>query len=349
MLNVEQILRTAEEAGASDVHISVGISPMMRVGGRLIAMEFPKLLPADTLDILVNTMTEAQRELFEERGECDISFFASEGVRCRLSAYKHRGTVALAFRLVGNKKMPFEGLGIPDSVFDLYRLRQGLVLAAGSSGSGKTATLAAIIDKINSNREAHIITLEAPVEYVHRHKMSVVNQREIGIDSGSYANALRAALREDSDVILIDEMNDLETVSMALTAAETGHLVLAALNTVGAVDTVERLINIFPVHQQRQVRLRLANVLETVFSQQLLPASGFGGRVAAFEVMHANHTVRSLIREDKAQQLTSVMQNGRKQGMITMDEAILRLFHEGRIDKETADSYVQGSGTIEIK
>ena len=234
MPTIEEILRAAKEAGASDVHLTVGIPPKMRVNGNLITMDYPKMLPADTLEVLVNIMTEVQRERFEERGEYDMSFSIPNCGRYRVNAYKQRGSVALAFRLVGTVVPSPEELGVPESVVDLYQRKRGLVLVTGPTGSGKSTTLAAIIDKINNNRDAHVITLEDPIEYLHQHKMSMVNQREIGIDSNNYANALRAALREDPDVILVGEMRDFETISVAITAAETGHLVLSTLHTIGA-------------------------------------------------------------------------------------------------------------------
>ena len=214
-------------------------------------------------------------------------------------------------------------------------------MVTGPTGSGKSTTLAAIIDKINNNRESHVITLEDPIEYLHQHKLSMVNQREIGLDSQSYANALRAALREDPDVILVGEMRDFETISVAITAAETGHLVLSTLHTIGAASTVDRVIDVFPPHQQQQVRVQLANVLEAVVSQQLIPKADESGRVAAFEVLHANHAVRNLIREGKTHQLMSVMQTNRKLGMISMDEAIVQLYRDGRISKEMAVQFAQ--------
>lgn len=349
MPTIEEILRIAKEAGASDVHLTVGIPPKMRVNGKLVTMDYPKMLPGDTLDVLISIMTAQQRELFEERGEYDMSFSIPNLARFRVNAYKQRGSVALAFRLVGTKIPSPEELGLPDSVIDLYQRKRGLVLVTGPTGSGKSTTLAAIIDKINSNREAHVITLEDPIEYLHQHKLSMVNQREIGLDSDNYSNALRAALREDPDVILVGEMRDFDTISIAITAAETGHLVLSTLHTPGAASTVDRIIDVFPPHQQQQVRVQLANVLEAVISQQLIPTADGMGRVAAFEVMHANHAVRNLIREGKVHQLASVMQTSRKLGMITMDEAISQLFYAGWIDKNMAIQFAQDPESMENK
>ncbi len=341
MPNIEDILRVAKDAGASDVHLTVGIPPKMRVYGSLITMDYPKLLPADTLDILISIMTETQRQRFEERGEYDMSFSLPNVGRYRLNAFKQRGSIAMAFRLVGTEIPSPEALGIPKSIVDLYQRKRGLVLVTGPTGSGKSTTLAAVIDKINTCRDAHIITLEDPIEYLHQHKLSMVNQREIGLDSDNYANALRAALREDPDVILIGEMRDFETISVAITAAETGHLVLSTLHTIGAASTVDRVIDVFPPHQQQQIRVQLANVLEAVISQQLIMTADGNGRVAAFEVMHANHAIRNLIREGKSHQIPSIIQTNRKIGMITMDDAIFQLYVDGRIDRDMAIQFAQ--------
>lgn len=349
MATIEEMLTIAKEAGASDVHITVGIPPKMRVNGKLITMDFQRLLPSDTVQLALEIMNEQQREQFEERGEHDMSFSIPNLGRYRVNAYKQRGSVAIALRLVGTQVPSPESLGVPSSVVDLYQRKRGLVLVTGPTGSGKSTTLAAIIDKVNNNRECHVITLEDPIEYLHQHKMSMVNQREIGLDSQSYANALRAALREDPDVILVGEMRDFETISVAITAAETGHLVLSTLHTIGAASTVDRVIDVFPPHQQQQIRVQLANVLEAVISQQLIPRTDGKGRVAAFEVLHANHAVRNLIREGKSHQLMSVMQTNRKAGMIAMDEAIMQLFYDGKIDREMAIQFAQDPEGMEHK
>lgn len=349
MPNIEDILKVAKDAGASDVHLTVGIPPKMRVYGNLITMDYPKLLPADTLDILISIMTETQRERFEERGEYDMSFSLPNVGRYRLNAFKQRGSIAMAFRLVGTEIPSPESLGIPKSIVDLYQRKRGLVLVTGPTGSGKSTTLAAVIDKINTCRDAHIITLEDPIEYLHQHKLSMVNQREIGLDSDNYSNALRAALREDPDVILIGEMRDFETISIAITAAETGHLVLSTLHTIGAASTVDRVIDVFPPHQQQQIRVQLANVLEAVISQQLIMTADGNGRVAAFEVMHANHAIRNLIREGKSHQIPSIIQTNRKIGMITMDDAIFQLYVDGRIDRDMAVQFAQDPDAMDAR
>ena len=349
MLSIEEVLRTAKEAGASDVHITVGIPPKMRVNGNLVTMNYPKMLPADTLEVIIEIMTESQREKFEDRGEYDMSFSIQNLGRYRVNAYKQRGSAAVAFRLVGTVVPSPEQLGVPESVIELSQRKRGLVLVTGPTGSGKSTTLAAVIDKINNTRDAHVITLEDPIEYLHQHKMSMVNQREIGLDSANYANALRAALREDPDVILVGEMRDFETISVAITAAETGHLVLSTLHTIGAASTVDRVIDVFPPHQQQQIRVQLSNVLEAVVSQQLIPTFDGKGRVAAFEVMHSNHAVRNLIREGKSHQLVSVMQTNRKLGMITMDEAIAQLYYDRKINREMAIQFAQDSDGMSLK
>lgn len=341
MPTIEEMLKIAKEAGASDVHLTVGVPPKMRVNGKLITMDYDRLLPPDTKALLDEIMNEQQKARFEEWGEYDMSFSIPNQGRYRANAYKQRGSVALALRLVGTQVPSAESLGLPPSVIDLYQRKRGLVLVTGPTGSGKSTTLAAIIDKINNNRECHVITLEDPIEYLHQHRRSMVNQREIGLDSQNYATALRAALREDPDVILVGEMRDFETISVAITAAETGHLVLSTLHTIGAASTVDRVIDVFPPHQQQQVRVQFANVLEAVVSQQLIPRADGSGRVAAFEVLHANHAVRNLIREAKSHQLMSIMQTNRKMGMIAMDEAIIQLYTAGTITKDMAIQFAQ--------
>ena len=349
MISLEEVLQVAKVAGASDVHLTVGLPPKMRVNGDLINMDFPKMLPPDTQAVADEIMNDKQKEIFAEKGEFDMSFSIRNLGRYRVNAYHQRGSVAMAFRLVGTQVPSPEALGIPESVVELSQRKRGLVLVTGPTGSGKSTTLAAIIDKINQTRDAHVITLEDPIEYLHQHQLSMVNQREIGIDSGNYANALRAALREDPDVILVGEMRDFETISVAITAAETGHLVLSTLHTIGAASTVDRVIDVFPPHQQQQIRIQLSNVLEAVISQQLIPTADGKGRVAAFEVMHANHAVRNLIREGKSHQLMSVIQTNRKMGMITMDEALTQLYYSGRIAKDSAIEFAEDVEGMEIK
>ena len=346
---LEELLTIAKQNAASDVHITVGVPPKMRVNGHLITLDYDRMMPNDTRHYIEQIMDERQLASFDEKGEYDMSFSISNIGRYRVNAFQQRGSVAIAFRLVGTEVPDPVKLGVPTSVVDLYTRKRGLILVTGPTGSGKSTTLAAIIDKINKNRDAHIITLEDPIEYLHQHSMSIVNQREIGIDSQNYANALRAALREDPDVILVGEMRDFETISVAITAAETGHLVLSTLHTIGAASTVDRVIDVFPPHQQQQIRVQFANVLEAVISQQLIPLADGTGRVAAFEVLHANHAVRNLIREGKSHQLMSVMQTNRKMGMMVMDEAIQQLYMMGKISRDMAVQFAVDPDGMENK
>lgn len=346
MLNIEEILNRAAQAGASDIHLTAGISPRMRVNGELVPLSDIRLEDADITQTAREMMKEEQRRLFEKCGELDMAFSLRGKERYRVNIFRQQETTAMALRPVAAQVPSPETLGIPSSIIDLYQRKRGLVLVTGPTGSGKSTTLAAMIDKVNSCRAAHVITLEDPIEYLHTHKMSIVHQREIGQDTRSYADALRAALREDPDVILVGEMRDYETISVAVTAAETGHLVLSTLHTIGAASTVDRVIDVFPPHQQQQIRVQLANVLEAVISQQLIPGADGRGRVAAFEVLHANPAIRNLIREGKTHQIPSMMQTGRKFGMITMDEAITQLAREGRITRQMAIEFAQNPETM---
>ena len=348
-VTIEQIMGCAKDAGASDVHITVGISPKMRVNGKLMVMPFPVLLPADTKRICDSMMNDKQKEHFEEKGEWDFSYSIPQMGRYRVNAFRQRGSVAMVLRIVGTIVPTPESLSLPPSVIDLYKMKRGLVLVTGPTGSGKSTTLASLVGKINMDLDAHIITLEDPIEYLHRHARSIVNQREIGIDATSYDLALRSALREDPDVILVGEMRDLETISTAITAAETGHLVLSPLHTIGAAATIERIIDVFPPHQQEQIRTQLANVLVSVVSQQLVPTVDKRGRVAAFEVMHATPAIRNLIRENKTHQIATSIQTSRRLGMITMDDALVELYMKGKIDRNEALNFAQDKNTMQTK
>lgn len=349
MIPIEEILRKAGEAGASDVHFTTGIAPRMRVNGSLLAMPYEALKPEDTMEAAKKVLTGEQMKIFQERGEYDRSFAIADTGRYRVNVFRQQGAAALAFRLVAAKVPSPEELGVPASIMELSQRKRGLVLVTGPTGSGKSTTLAAVIDRVNQTRDAHIITLEDPIEYLHPHKLSMVNQREIGIDTRSYADALRAALREDPDVILVGEMRDYETISVAVTAAETGHLVLSTLHTIGAASTVDRIIDVFPPYQQQQIRVQLSGVLEAIISQQLIPGADGRGRVAAFEVLHANTAVRNLIREGKSHQITNIMQTNRRMGMITMDDAIVQLLREGKITRQMAAAFAQDADSMENK
>lgn len=349
MVAVEQLLKLAKELGASDVHLTVGLPPRVRVHGDLMNLDFPKLLPNDAEILIRNIMNEHQYNIYIDKGEVDFAFSVNQLGRFRVNVFKQRGSIACAMRIVGTTIPKPEVLGIPQSVVDLYSKKRGLVLVTGPTGSGKSTTLASIIDKINDNRNAHVITLEDPIEYLHQHREAMINQREVGLDTHSYAAALRAALREDPDVILVGEMRDLETISTAITAAETGHLVLSTLHTIGAASTIDRIIDVFPPHQQQQIRIQLAMVLEAVISQQLLPTIDRQNRVAAFEVMHGNVAIKNLIREGKTFQVGSIIQTNKKNGMQTMDDSIFDLYMRGLIDKENAISFAQDANSMDKK
>ena len=304
-------------------------------------LDYPKLSPDDCEKLILDIMDDRQQAMFKDRGELDFSFSVPNIGRYRVNVFRQRGSVACAMRIVGTEIPKPESLGVPKSVVDLYAKKRGLVLVTGPTGSGKSTTLASLIDKINDERNAHVITLEDPIEYLHSHRKAMINQREIGLDTHSYADALRAALREDPDVILVGEMRDLETISTAITAAETGHLVFSTLHTIGAAATIDRIIDVFPPHQQQQIRIQLAVVLEAVISQQLIPTADRCGRVAAFEVMHGTIPIKNLIREAKTYQISSVLQTARKEGMISMDDALLDLYNKGVIDSDNAIGYAQ--------
>ena len=346
-MTIEELLITAKENKASDVHITVGLPPKMRINGILVDMDYPRLLPPDTEAVISTMMSDKRLQQFEELGEIDFSYSIPQIGRYRVNVFHQRGSMAASIRLVSTKIPLPEELGIPKSVVDLYQKKRGLVLVTGPTGSGKSTTLASIIYRINSMREVHVITLEDPIEYLHNHKKAMVNQREVGLDTHSYSNALRAALREDPDVILVGEMRDLETISTAITAAETGHLVLSTLHTIGAASTIDRIVDVFPPHQQQQIRVQLSMVLESVISQQLIPTADKKSRVAAFEVMHSTPAIKNLIREAKSPQINSTIQTSKKLGMQTMDDAIFDLYMKGDIDKENAVSYAQDSQIME--
>ena len=341
-LSMYTLLSIAKAHHASDLHITVGVRPKCRISGTLYEMDgFEKLTPAMTKELVESMFNEKQKKTMEATGEVDFAYTDTRVGRFRVNAFHQRGSYAAVLRIVASDIPTPEDLGVPEAVLGLTKKKRGLVLVTGPTGSGKSTTLAAIIDKINNNRDAHVITLEDPIEYLHQHKMSMVNQREIGIDSNNYANALRAALREDPDVILVGEMRDFETISVAITAAETGHLVLSTLHTIGAASTVDRVIDVFPPHQQDQIRVQIASVLEAVISQQLLPRADVKGRVAAFEVMFGTPAIKNLIREDKTHQLPSIIQTSKKNGMVTMDDSLFDLYIKHKISADSAVEFAQ--------
>lgn len=346
-MEVNQLLRHAVELGASDIHITVGIPPCFRINGKLFQQDMPKLLPSDTESFVNQLLTdEKKRDSYFKDGEVDFSYGAADIGRFRVNVYHQRGTCAAALRIVATEVLTAKELNLPEVTINLVKNTRGLVLITGPTGSGKSTTLAAMIDYINTQRSEHIITLEDPIEYLHRHKKSIVNQREIGPDTQSYSAALRAALREDPDVILVGEMRDLETISIAITAAETGHLVLSSLHTIGAAQTIDRIIDVFPPHQQEQIRVQLAAVLKGVVSQQLLKRKDGKGRTVATEVMMATPAINNLIREGKTFQIASVIQTGQKFGMHSMDMSLANLYKQGIISYEDAITYAQSQETI---
>ncbi len=335
-MNLLEIVNLGTEKKASDIHLTVGIPPTYRIFGELVKLDDKPLTPNDTKALTLEALNEKQFKILEEKGELDFSY-SSPGIgRYRVNAYKQRGSYGLALRIIPRDIPTMEELGLPKVVSELARLPRGLILVTGPTGSGKSTTLASVINQINQERNCHILTLEDPLEYLHRHNKAIVNQREIGSDTQSFANALRGALRQDPDVILVGEMRDLETISIALTAAETGHLVLSTLHTLGAAKTIDRIIDVFPSHQQQQVRIQLSSVIQGVISQQLVQKSDGHGRVAAFEVMIATPAIRNLIREDKIHQIDTVIQTGAKYNMQTMDSSLIQLYIKGLIKKEVA-------------
>lgn len=319
---------------ASDIHMTVGVPIIYRINGDLIQIGKDVLTPEDTEDMVKTMLDDKQMDELFEKGEVDTSYSAPGVGRFRVNVYKQRGSYGLAIRIIPLQIPSMEELGLPPIMKDLARLQRGLILVTGPTGSGKSTTLASMIDLINSENNYHILTLEDPIEYLHKHNKSIVNQREIGKDSNNFANGLRAALRQDPDVILVGEMRDLETIGIALTAAETGHLVLSTLHTLGAAKTVDRVIDVFPPYQQQQIRIQFASVIQGIISQQLLPRADGKGRVGAFEVMIATTAIRNLIREEKSHQIDTAIQTGAKFGMQTMDTSLLNLYKKGLISED---------------
>ncbi|GHV33543.1 twitching motility protein PilT [Clostridia bacterium] len=339
MKSFDELLRLGVAQKASDIHLTHGSMPSCRVDGEIRELSREVLTPGDTAAIVDALLNDAQKKTFRESDEADLAYSLADVGRFRVNVFRQRGGAALVARALNPTIPSPKQLGIPDVVVKMTEKRRGLVLVTGPTGSGKSTTLASLIDIINTNRPDHIITIEDPIEYVHKSKASLVNQREVGVDTHSFANALRASLREDPDVILVGEMRDLETISAAVTAAETGHLVFSTLHTIGAANTIDRIIDVFPPNQQGQIRAQLAEVIECVVSQQLMVKRGGVGRVAALEVMLANGAIKSHIREGKTFQIPSTIQTNRKLGMVTMDDALYELYENGDISSETALSY----------
>jgi len=337
MTALYDLLKMMIEKNASDLHVTTGSPPRLRIDGKLVNIDHPPLTPADTKGLCYSILTDAQKHRYEENNELDLSFGVKGLSRFRANIFMQRGAVAGAFRTIPYEIRGFKELGLPEIVNDLVKKPRGLILVTGPTGSGKSTTLAAMVDKINAERSEHIITIEDPIEYLHPHKKCLVNQREVNADTASFKAALRYVLRQDPDVVLIGEMRDLETIEAALTVSETGHMTLATLHTNSAVQTINRIIDVFPPHQQEQIRVQLSFVLEGIFAQQLIPKKSGEGRVLAVELLVPNPAIRNLIREDKIHQIYSMMQTGQaKYGMQTMNQSLFDLFSRGLISYEDA-------------
>jgi len=348
MASMHQLLKTMVEQGASDLHITTGTPPQVRLDGKLVPMNLPAMSPVETKQLCYSILTDAQKRVFEEENELDLSFSVKGMARFRANLFMQRGAVAGAFRVIPFEIRSFDELGLPQVVKDLTRKPRGLVLVTGPTGSGKSTTLAAIIDAINSERNEHIVTIEDPIEFIHNHKKCLVNQREVGADTGSFKKALRYILRQDPDVVLLGELRDLETIEAALTIAETGHLCFATLHTNSCVQTINRIVDVFPNNQQTQVRTQLSFVLEGVLSQTLIKNSNGRGRSLALEVMVPNAAIRNLIREDKVHQIYSQMQMGQeKYGMQTLNQSLFLLHHKKLIS--TDDALVRSQDQEELR
>ncbi|MBI2391387.1 MAG: type IV pilus twitching motility protein PilT [Deltaproteobacteria bacterium] len=336
-MNLHQLLKTMIDKGASDLHITTGSAPLLRIDGQIVPLRLPPLTPIDTKQLIYSILTEEQKVHFEKNNELDLSFGVKNLSRFRCNVFMQRGAIAAAFRAIPFKIMSFEDLGLPAIVSELCAKPRGLVLVTGATGSGKSTTLATMVDKINSENRLHIMTVEDPIEFLHPHKMCLVNQREVGADTSSFKTALKYILRQDPDVVLVGEMRDLETIEAALTIAETGHLVFATLHTNSCAQTINRIIDVFPANQQQQIRAQLSFTLQGVISQTLLPRMGQPGRALAMEIMVPNAAIRNLIREDKIHQIYSQMQVGQeKYGMMTFNQSLFNLFTRRLVSVEEA-------------
>jgi twitching motility protein PilT len=335
-MDISELLLYTLQNRASDLHLSVGLPPAVRIHGEIEPMSYPPLTREDTHDLIYQIMNDRQRATFEEHHDIDFSLDFGETGRFRVNAFFANRGVGGVFRVIPSQIKSVDELGLPPVISKMADYERGLVLVTGPTGSGKSTTLAALIDQINGSRSAHILTIEDPIEFVHQHRKCVVNQREIGPHTHSFANALRAALREDPDVILVGEMRDLETISLAVSAAETGHLVFGTLHTSSAAQTIDRIIDVFPAHQQAQIRAQLSESLRGVVAQTLLKTANCKGRAAAVEILVSTPAVRNLIREGKTFQLPSVIQTGMKEGMQTIEQSLSELVLSGRCNQEEA-------------
>jgi twitching motility protein PilT len=346
---MSELLQLVVDEGASDLHLEVGVPPVLRIHGRMQPIDATPLVAEDTERFMKSITSEDHQQKIREGGGTDFGFSFGTAARFRVSVLKAKGCIGIVLRQIPSKLMSLEGIGLPPQVKELLFRPRGLILVTGPTGSGKTTTLASMVNLINEERDAHIITVEDPVEYYHNHKKCVVTQREIGVDVGSFSEALRRALRQDPDVILVGEMRDLETMTAAITAAETGHLVLATLHTTGAARTVDRIVDAFPMGQQSQVRTQLASGIIAVISQLLLVKADGPGRVAAFEIMITTPAIQALIRESKTYRITSEIQTGAKWGMITLDAHLMALYEAGKISYEDLITKAQDPESIVVK
>ena len=345
-MDIGIILTFAKEKGASDLHISSGEPPIVRIDGDIQKVDMPSLPKEEVHSMLYDILNDHQRMIFEEKKEIDFAIDIKGIARYRVNAFHKSNGEAIVFRTIPARVLTLEELGLPGILADFTKRSKGLVLVTGPTGSGKSTTLAALIDFINQNQKAHILTIEDPIEFVFESKLSLINQRELGTDTHSFANALRSALREDPDVIMVGEMRDLETISLAMTAAETGHLVFATLHTSSAAKTVDRIIDVFPPEQQNQIRTMFSESIIAVITQNLLQRSDGNGRVAALEIMIGTPAVRNLIREGKIAQIPGMMQTGKMYGMQTMDATLVELLQEGMVSKETVTPYLSSSSVL---
>lgn len=340
-MQIDSLFKEAVNMNASVIHLTVGVPPILRINGSLVRMDKQTIKPADAEKICRHLLSDEKHRLYDECGEVDSSYVIPEFGLFRINCYRQRGVAGIAVRVLNNKVFSLEELELPPVLAEMARCDRGLILITGPTGSGKATTMAALANLINEEKEVHLVTLEDPIEYFHKHKKSVITQREIGRDSGSFPNALRAALRQDPDVILVGEMRDLETIAIAVTAAETGHLVMGTLHTSDAAQSVERIIDSFPHTQQQQIRVQLANSLIGIVSQRLIRRKNGNGRIAAVEIMKCNSAVRNLIREGKVHQLSSIMQISYKHGMQTMDKHLQMLYDKGKISKQDSIVYAR--------
>jgi twitching motility protein PilT len=336
-VTLHQLLRAMIDKGASDLHITTGSPPQLRIDGSLVPLKVPPLSPIETKQLCYSVLTEEQKIQFEKRNELDLSFGVKNLARFRANIFLQRGAIAGAFRAIPFKILSFEDLGLPPVIADIANAERGLVLVTGPTGSGKSTTLASIIDKINSETRQHIMTIEDPIEFLHPHKLCLVNQREVHADTHTFKDALKSVLRQDPDIVLIGEMRDLETIEAAMTIAETGHLVFGTLHTNTAISSINRIIDVFPTHQQPQIRAQLSFTLQAVVTQTLVPRKDGPGRAMVQEIMLPNAAIRNLIREDKIHQIYSIMQTGQgTSGMQTMNQALKDAYMKGKISREDA-------------